>query len=104
MSYPESYQQNFEREAFEELGVNLSRLNWRSLGKLSPSLHPVSSWMTVYEIITDDLPPLNLKEFVECSWLTPSELVHRIGIGEEAKSDLSYVASWYEARRESPII
>lgn len=84
----ESYEAAFRRELNEELNLDLDRLCWRQLGKLTPHEDHVSAFMTVYEISSDSTPQFNRDDFIEAFWLMPEEALTRIEQGEFAKDDL----------------
>lgn len=84
----ETYEEALEREAAEELNINIPDVKIRLLEHLTPSKHKVSAFMKVYEIRTDDTPNYNKDDFTEYFWLKPNELIKRIKAGEKSKSDL----------------
>ena len=84
----ESYEQAFQRELKEELNLDGRQMQPRILGRLTPHGHGVSAFMTVYEICTDQEPLYNQADFCTFYWLTPSELMDRLGNGDKAKDDL----------------
>ncbi len=84
----ESYDQAFERELFEEVGLKLSEVDCQIKAYLTPIEHNVSIFGHVYEIKTNITPSYNQDDFCEYFWLTPEELIQKIEAGEPAKSDL----------------
>ncbi len=84
----EGYEQAFKREVAEELNLDMDTLEYRELGKLSPRINRVSSFMMVYEVAYSEAVNYNKNDFVEAYWLTPQELRERIHDGEKVKSDL----------------
>lgn len=85
----ESYDEALEREAKEELGLDIKLYKPRLLGYLNPIKDGVPAFMKVYEIPTNHSPKLNHNEFSEAFWLTPQDILNRIKNGELAKPDLS---------------
>jgi len=83
----ETYEETFKRETLEELNVNIDKIAWHKLGKLSPK-EGLSAFMQVYEIMLDDAPEYNQNDFTEFFWLTPKALIKKILDGDQAKSDL----------------
>ncbi len=84
----ETYEETFKRETNEELNIDIDKVIYRLLGKLTPESDDVSAYMYVYEILLDEAPNYNPFDFVEYFWLTPDEALRRIRNGEKAKSDL----------------
>lgn len=88
VSAGESYDQAFEREMKEEIGLSLNDLEYEDLGLLVPHKHNVSAFMHVYKFFYNQVPPFNHNDFVEYYWLTPSELVKKMKNGDKAKGDI----------------
>ncbi len=89
VSFGESDAEAFIRESVEEINFfpdALQNTLWR--GRLSPYVHAVSSFMTVYEIISSKDPEYNPGDFCESMWLSPQEILHRIEQGDPHKPDL----------------
>lgn len=84
----ESYEAALDREAREELNIDLSHFQKRFLGHLSPQAHHVSSFMKVYEIKTDTIPDYNKSDFIDYYLIAPQELVKRMNKREKVKTDL----------------
>lgn len=89
----ESYDIAFERETREELKINVSTINYRLLGKLSPEQDGVASFMQIYEIPMEQTPKYNPNDFIKSYWLYPHQLLIMIKNGMPAKSDLSIVVN-----------
>jgi len=87
----ESYDAAFQREAEEELRVNVATMNYRLLGKLVPKENRVGSFMQVYEIKMEQAPNYNPDDFITSYWLYPQKLQTMIMNGQPAKSDLRIV-------------
>src|SRR3989338_5802009 len=67
----ETYDEAFARETKEEVNLDVFKIPWRFLAKLTPQQDIVSAYMHVYEIRQDETPRYNLGDFVEHFWLTP---------------------------------
>lgn len=89
----ESYDTAFQREAQEELKIDISSIGYRLLGKLSPHQEDVASFMYVYEFPMEHTPPYNPDDFIKSYWLYPPQLLAMIENGMPAKSDLSIVVN-----------
>lgn len=89
VSFGESDAEAFIRESIEEINFfpdALHNTSWR--GCLSPYIHDVSSFMTVYEIFSSRDPEYNHQDFCESMWLSPQEILDRIEQGDPHKPDL----------------
>lgn len=84
----ETYEEALQREAQEELNMEIENANVRLLGHLTPRDNGVSAYMQVYEIPQDEVPDYNRDDFVEYYWLTPEALFDRLANGDKAKGDL----------------
>lgn len=84
----EMYDQAFKREVKEELNIDIDKINYRILGKVTPSENNISCFSTIYEIKSDKTPSYNKDDFTEYFWLTPIEIINKIEEGDKAKSDL----------------
>lgn len=85
----ESYKAAFRRETREELNLDVDGLEWREIAAFSPFCTSLSAFMHVYEIRSDTAPDFNPDDFSGAEWLTPGELLGRIGAGDPAKGDLA---------------
>ncbi len=88
VEHGEDYLFAFFRETGEELNLDLSEVEWRTLGKLSPHTHGVSAFMTLYLIESEDTPRYNPDDFQSAEWLLPEEALALIESGTPAKGDL----------------
>lgn len=84
----ESYDESFRRETAEELNIDIDRVTWKFLDKLTPHGDGVSAFMKVYAIEQDDAPAYNPDDFTGAEWLSPAALRARIAAGEATKGDL----------------
>lgn len=91
----EGYREAFYREAEEEINLDLSRIPWKRLGKLTPYINSVSAFMEVYEIYTENDPEYNPDDFVECFWLKPREILSMISQGVQVKDDLPKLIKFF---------
>ena len=85
----ETYDVAFRRETREEILIDLDRVPWRPLQKLTPA-NDAHCFQMIYEIRSDATPEYNRDDFSEARWMSPREIVERIEAGEEAKSDLAF--------------
>ncbi|MCF4966341.1 NUDIX hydrolase [Nostoc sp. CMAA1605] len=85
----ETYEDALNRELKEELRIDLSMVNIKLLGYLTPHDNHVSAFMKVYEIKLDSDPDYNQNDFIASFWLYPSDLMEWLNKGEPAKSDLA---------------
>lgn len=85
----ENYEEALDREAKEELNIDLSQYKKIFLGHLSPHAHHVSSFMKVFEIRMDTIPDFNKNDFIDYILIKPEELLDRIDKGEKVKTDLT---------------
>ncbi|MCK4265109.1 NUDIX domain-containing protein [Candidatus Babeliales bacterium] len=83
----ETYKQAFEREAKEELNIDLQKYEFTEIAKLSP-IDNVSCHMMVYIIDTNKTPLYNTNDFVSGQWLSIEEIKEKIASGQPAKGDL----------------
>ena len=89
VEFGESYADAFARESQEEIGIDVSKVPVRLLGKLSPfDIEALSAFMNVWEIELEDVPNWNHDDFSEAYWLSPGELRDRIANGDKGKGDL----------------
>ena len=91
VSAGESYKRGLIRETEEEVGVDLTKVPYKLLGKLDPQKDKSLCFAHVYEIELDDVPDWNKDDFVEFFWLTPQEVLQKIEEGHPAKSTLSII-------------
>ena len=97
----EIYDQAFARETKEEVNLEIAKVPWRFLGKLTPRQDKVSAYMHVYEIQWNATPLYSLDDFVEDFWLTPRALLDRIAAGDRAKSDLPKLVKRFYLEKKS---
>ena len=84
----ETYDEAFARETMEETGIDINKVSWRRLGKMTPHQHGTACFQTCYEILSDATPNYNPDDFCEYFWLTPAEILERLQKGDKSKSDL----------------
>lgn len=88
----ETYEQALFREAVEEIGVDMSKISFRELGKLTPKKDKVFCFAQVYEAELEEMPEdWNREEFCECFWAMPQEVLERIQQGDKHKDSLPIV-------------
>ena len=91
VSAGETYEQALIREAVEEVGIDLTQLDYRFVGKLNPHVDNGFCFAAVYEVCLEDVPNWNGDDFVEFYWLTPQEIIDRLTAGDSAKDQLSII-------------
>lgn len=96
VSAGESYDQAFERELQEELNLELNMMQHYLLANLSPYVYPVSSFMQLYIINSNNTPNYNKNDFIEYKWMTIQELEERIIKGEAVKNDLPILVNFFK--------
>jgi len=99
VSAGESYDEAFARELMEELNFDVRQVQSQVLGKLSPYVHGVSAFITVYEICSDLTPEYNADDFCEFFWLTPNEVLAALESGDKAKDDLARLVRIFYPQR-----
>ncbi|HYD04015.1 MAG TPA: NUDIX hydrolase [Alphaproteobacteria bacterium] len=83
----ESYEQAIEREAWEELRLDITKIGYNYLG----SGHPKDGYFCfqkIYEIRSEDVPNYDKNDFDKFYWISPQQLITRIDGGHSAKQDL----------------
>ena len=88
VSSGEEYDAAFERETAEEVNIDITKVPYKKIARLTPITHNVVAFMWVYIIYSNEAPHFNTDDFSEYYWLTPDELIARLQAGEYAKSDL----------------
>jgi NTP pyrophosphohydrolases containing a Zn-finger, probably nucleic-acid-binding len=88
VSAGETYDQAFARETQEEINVDISQMCYKFLAKLTPQQYPVSAFMHVYAIFTDQAPAYNTDDFIGADWYSIADLQALLKAGEPAKGDL----------------
>ena len=88
----ETYEQALFREASEELNIDMDKIPYRVLGKLTPLQDKVFCFAQVYEAELEDIPEnWNREEFCECFWAAPQEILEKIKDGDKHKDSLPIV-------------
>ena len=87
VSSGETYEEALHREVAEELNLDLTKIPYTLLGKVSPE-QGFSAFEQVYEILTDEVPDYNKDDFIEYFWFTPAEFRKHYFSGEKVKGDL----------------
>lgn len=90
----ESYDGTFIREADEELNLNVDKINYRTLGKLTPHNTKVGSFMKIYLIFYNKDPVYNLNDFEGGQWFEPQKLLELLSTQKLGKPDLQPILQW----------
>lgn len=82
----ESYEQGLAREAQEEMGLNIAKLDHQLLHTYNATQEPeATSFCAVYRISTDITPVFNTDDFSDVTWITPEEVITTIAQGMRSK-------------------
>lgn len=95
----ETYDQALRRETSEEINVDLTKVDYRLLGHLTPQNDHVSANTNVYEITLNEAPEYNKHDFIEDNWFTPNKLLELVAAGERVKSDLPILVKIFYGNR-----
>lgn len=93
----EDYDHALQREAIEEIGLDIKTVTWRTLGKLTPTNDKTFCFQMVYEIRSDQTPIYNTDDFSEAQWLHPKDIVKMIEEGEAEVVDLAFTIKKFYA-------
>jgi isopentenyl-diphosphate delta-isomerase len=88
VSSGETYLEAFKKEMMEELNIDIEKVGYKILGKCTPHQDNVSAFMEVYELVSDEAPNYNPKDFQGYEWLYPEEVLKKIENGTASKEDL----------------
>jgi isopentenyldiphosphate isomerase len=88
VSSAEDYKQTLVRETAEELNLKFDESKLSILNKFSPN-PPLRYLRTVYLYKSNETPRYNPEDFSEYYWLSPQELLEKLGAGEPAKKSLA---------------
>lgn len=91
----ETYKDALKHETRDEVNIDIEKVPYKFLGKLTPHENNVSAFMKVYEIRSNEVPNYNKKDFCEYFWLTPKEFFKRIKDGEKTKEDLPKLVKYF---------
>ena len=84
----ESYTEGLNREAKEELNLQIDPKQLKFILKFPPTGAEKLFFRSVYLYYSDDVPRFNPEDFSEYYWLTPQELLSKLENGEPAKRSL----------------
>ena len=88
VSADEDYETAFIRQTQEELNIDITKVHYKRVARLTPRENRTSAFMWVYILYSDIAPTYNENDFVEYYWLTPDELLERLDGHDIGKSDL----------------
>lgn len=92
----ESYQQALLRETQEEIGIDLTGLEYAFVGKLTPHEHKSFCFAEIYEMVVPQAPQnWNRQEIGDWYWLTPQELLQRESDGDKLKDMLPIIMNHF---------
>lgn len=98
VSSGETYEQAMIREVAEELNFDISRMEYRSIGKLTPQTGSVS-FIEIFElqVSNDFVIDYNKNDFSEYSWLLPEEIIQKFDEGEKIRKTLiAIIRTFYQ--------
>jgi isopentenyl-diphosphate delta-isomerase len=87
----ETYEQGLIKEALEEVGLDLTTIPFKEIGRFNPHTYDVHCFQRVYEISTNEVPNYNHDDFSGFEWLSPQEVIERYENGESGKEDIPEV-------------
>lgn len=93
VSAGESYEQAMEREAQEELNIDLAKIDYKQVAYMGPHVFDIPAFVKVYQITMNDAPDYNKEDYQEYYWLSPNEILERINAGDVAKSYLPVIVT-----------
>ena len=92
----ETYEQALIREAQEEIGVDITHLAFKFLGKMTPHEHGIFSFMAVYELEIDIVPKnWNKDEIGDWYWMTAPQIIDRCNQQEKFKDSLPKIVTHF---------
>lgn len=97
----ESYQQALFRETQEEVGIDLAKMAYDFLGKLTPHDHRSFCFAQVYECKLNQEPKnWNRDEMDGWQWLAPEEIMVKLQQGEKMKSNLPLIVQHFYLKKK----
>jgi isopentenyldiphosphate isomerase len=99
VSSGETYEQAMIREVQEELNFDISKMPYRSIGKLTPKTGSVS-FIEIFELQVPNgfIIDYNKNDFSNFYWLSSQEIIQRFRDGEKIRSTLvSIMSKFYGA-------
>lgn len=87
----ETYDEALIKEATEEVGLDLTVIPFKEIGRFNPYTHEVHCFQRVYEISANEVPNYNHDDFSGFEWLSPQEVIKRYEDGETGKEDMPEV-------------
>lgn len=88
----ETYEQAMIREVAEELNFDISNMDYRSIGKLTPQTGSIS-FIKIFElqVPNDFFIDYNKDDFSEFSWLSSQEILRKFEAGEKMRNTLAMI-------------
>lgn len=87
----ETYEEALLKEASEEVGLDLSTIPYKEVGRFNPYTDQVHCFQRVYEITANEVPNYNRDDFSGFEWLTAQEILDCFSNGEVGKDDIPEV-------------
>jgi isopentenyldiphosphate isomerase len=92
----ETYEQALIREAQEEIQIDISKSNFKFLGKMTPHEHGAFCFAAVYELEVDTAPnDWNKDEIGDWYWMTAQQIVDRCSQQEKFKDSLPKIINHF---------
>ena len=101
VSSGENYEQAMIREVAEELNLDISRMPYRSIGKLTPQTGALS-FIEIFElqVPSDFIIDYNKNDFSEFFWLSSQEIIEKFEQGEKMRKTLvSIMYTFYKNKK-----
>ncbi len=92
----ETYEQAMIREAQEEIGLDLGKLSFKFLGKLTPHEHGAFCFSAIYEMEIENAPQNWSKEDIgDWYWMTAQQIIDRCSQDEKFKESLPKIINYF---------
>lgn len=87
----ETYEEAMNKEASEEVNLDLNVIEFKEIAYLNPHTDNVHCFQKLYEIKMDEAPDYCREDFQGYEWLTPQEIIDKFEAGESMKEDIPTV-------------